>query len=63
MEELLLELVNTFKSVEIRKNLWMDGDEQKLEYVSVGRIRDSGFSRASGSTIEKSLERLKAKGA
>lgn len=60
VEELILDLTERCKSVEIRKNVYMDGDTQKTEYVAIGRI-DRGMSRGTGTTLLAALNHLDAK--
>lgn len=48
---------NRAKSVEVRKNVWMDGDEQKTEYVCICRLKSGGFSRKTADSVEEAIRK------
>jgi predicted exporter len=58
--DVIIDGCNRAKSVEIRKNLWMDGDEQKVEYVCICRLKTGGFSRKTADTAEAAIRKAVA---
>lgn len=64
MDENIIDVIvdgcNRAKSVEIRKHLWMDGDEQKVEYVCICRLKTGGFSRKTADTAESAIRKAVA---
>lgn len=64
MSEDILDVItdgcNRAKSVEIRKNVWLDGDVPKTEYVCICRLKDGGFSRKTADTVEAAIRKAVA---
>ena len=51
---------NDAKSIEIRKHRYMDGDEQKVEYVAIARLKAGGFTRKTADSCEEAIRKCAA---
>ena len=60
LKDILIDGCDRAKSIEIRRHEYVDGDEVKVEYVAIGRLKTGGFSRKTADDLETAVRKCVA---
>lgn len=53
--DVIIDACSRAKSLEIRKHVYIEDDQQKTEFVAIGRLKGGGFSRKTADSCEKAI--------